>query len=171
MTVDNNRSDLATFITERLEAIGHRKSKAAVAAEAGYRSQNMLTMFATGEAKLQLDHVEGLARALECEPEALMRLALRQWMDERVVRLVLAAGASESQNKIDQLGTWLIALSTNIRIALEGMDRTSAAVQTLAELIANDFNRVEQLSTEIEKRGTALIGYGHPEAPSAPPNA
>lgn len=151
--------DHQSYVSERLREIGDRKSKTVIAADAGFRSPGMLDMIASGEAKLPLDRVQDLAHGLECDPAALMRLALPQFMEDRTARLVLAAGATELQTRIDQLGTWLIALSTNMRIALEGMDRTAGAVQTLAESVGTDFERVDHLRIEIEKRGTALIGY------------
>lgn len=163
--VNNEPLNLPSYVSERLREIGDRKSKPVIAADAGFRSPGMLDMIASGEAKLPLDRVEGLAHGLECDPAALMRLALPQFMDDRTARLVVAAGATELKTKIDQLGTWLIALSTHMRIALEGMDRTAGAVQTLAELVGADFERVDHLRIEIEKRGTALIGY--PEGPGS----
>jgi hypothetical protein len=103
--------------------------------------------------------VETVAAALECSKHELMRLALQQFMDERVVHLVLATGAAQWRTEIDQLGTWLIAVATNMRIAIDSMDRRMSAAQTLAELVSSDFDRVDRLRVELEKQATAMIGY------------
>lgn len=157
--VKDSPSPLAIHVANRLREIAGRKEPPKIAQDAGFRSPNMLNMIASGEAKLPLDRVEKLASALECDANELMRLALSQFMEDRVVRLILAAGASELKTDLDQLGTWLIALATNLRLALDAMDRTTGAAHALSALVSTDFDRVDHLRIEIEKRGTALIGY------------
>ena len=152
-------SPLAIRVASLLREIAGHKELPKIAQDAGFRSANMLNMIASGEAKLPLDRVEKLASALECDPNELMRLALAQFMEDRVVRLILAAGAAQLQTELDQIGTWLIALATNLRLALDAMDRTNGAAQALSTMVGTDFDRVDHLRIEIEKRGTALIGY------------
>src|SRR5690606_36449642 len=97
--------------------------------------------------------------ALECSKHELIRLALPQFMDERVMQLVLATGAAQWRTEIDKLGTWLIAVATNMRIAVDSMDRTMSAAQTLVELLGADFERIDRLRVELEKQATSMIGY------------
>ncbi|RBI67311.1 XRE family transcriptional regulator [Roseovarius sp. TE539] len=69
---------LAKFIDKRVMELKPRKSQIEIAVEAGFVSQNMVTMIKTGASKLPLDRVPSLARALECDPAYLLRLTLEQ---------------------------------------------------------------------------------------------
>ena len=55
-----------------------RKTQAQIAAEAGFRQANMLAMLKSGAAKLPLERVPALARALECDPAILFIMAVEQ---------------------------------------------------------------------------------------------
>ena len=68
----------AEFLRDRLRDLSHRKSQAEVAAEAGFANANMIPILKAGKSKLPLDRIPSLARALECDPALLMRLALDQ---------------------------------------------------------------------------------------------
>ncbi|MCB0057277.1 MAG: helix-turn-helix transcriptional regulator [Caldilineaceae bacterium] len=69
---------LAEYIERRVLELKPKKTQAEIAAEAGYINQNMITMIKQGRSKVALDRVPALARALECDPAFLMRLALEQ---------------------------------------------------------------------------------------------
>ncbi|MCB6179023.1 XRE family transcriptional regulator [Rhodobacter sp. Har01] len=70
-------SRLARFIDKRIGEL-HHKTQAEVAREAGFRNANFITMLKTGNAKLAIDRVPALAKALECDPSLMMRLAIEQ---------------------------------------------------------------------------------------------
>jgi hypothetical protein len=159
-------SALAGFVADRIRDMTARKSLAEIAVAAGFRSSKPLTEIAAGRMRLPLDQVEAVANALECSKHELMLLALPQFMDEHVMQLVLATGAAQWRTEIDQLGTWLIAVATNMRIAIDSMDRTMGAAQTLVELVSGDFERVDRLRVELEKQATAMIGF--PTGSSSP---
>ena len=58
--------------------VKHKKSQAEIAEEAGFINPNMVTMIKNGSTKLPIDRVPALAKALECDPALLLRLALEQ---------------------------------------------------------------------------------------------
>jgi len=69
---------LAKFIEMRALELRPRKSQIEIATEAGYFNPNMLAMIKSGSAKLPLDRVHSVAKALECDPKLLFKLALEQ---------------------------------------------------------------------------------------------
>lgn len=69
---------LVKFLERRISDLRPTKTQIAIAAEAGFRSPNMLPMIKSGSAKLPLDRVPGLAKALECDPALLFRMAVEQ---------------------------------------------------------------------------------------------
>jgi len=69
---------LADYIEKRVLQLRPRKSQIEIAREAGFVQPNMLSMFKNGSSKLPLDRIPGLARALECDPAFLFKLALEQ---------------------------------------------------------------------------------------------
>lgn len=71
-------TDLASFITHRITELRGRKSQAQIASAAGYNNPNNISMLKSGAAKLALDRVPDLARALDVDPARLFRLALLQ---------------------------------------------------------------------------------------------
>ncbi|WP_276122594.1 helix-turn-helix domain-containing protein [Pararhizobium qamdonense] len=58
------------------------KSHREIAQAAGWSQSNMITMIKKGDAKLPLDRVPGLARAIGVDPMFLFRLALEQHMPD-----------------------------------------------------------------------------------------
>lgn len=87
-------SRVAQFVGRRINELRSRRSQAEIAAAAGFRSPNMLSMIKDGSAKLPIDRVEALARALECDPGHLMRLTLEQLYPAYVIEAILAATRS-----------------------------------------------------------------------------
>ena len=69
---------LAKFLETRILELKFKKSQADIAEEAGFVNPNMVTMIKQGATKLPLDRVPALAKALECDPSLLLRLALEQ---------------------------------------------------------------------------------------------
>ncbi|OOY31275.1 transcriptional regulator [Thioclava sp. F36-6] len=71
-------SEAAKFMRDRILALGHRKTQAEIAIEAGFVNANMMSLLKAGKTKIPLDRIPSLARALECDPAFLMRLSLEQ---------------------------------------------------------------------------------------------
>ena len=69
---------LSKFLETRILELKFKKSQAEIAEEAGFVNPNMVTMIKQGATKLPLDRVPALAKALECDPSLLLRLALDQ---------------------------------------------------------------------------------------------
>ena len=69
---------LAKYLERRISDLRSVKTQIAIAAEAGFRSPTMLAMIKSGAAKLPLDRVTGLAKALDCDPAMLFRMAVEQ---------------------------------------------------------------------------------------------
>lgn len=67
---------LAKFVETRVLELRSRKSQIEIATEAGYVNPNNLAMIKNGSTKLPLDRVAGVAKALECDPRLLFKLAL-----------------------------------------------------------------------------------------------
>lgn len=85
---------LAQFIERRVLELKPKKSQGQIASEIGFPNPNMVTMIKNGTSKLALDRVPSMARALECDPAYLMRLALEQ-----------AVGDTAAQAIVDIYGT------------------------------------------------------------------
>ena len=84
-------SRVAQFVTRRIDELRSRRSQGEIASAAGFRSPNMLSMIKDGSAKLPIDRVGALAKALECDPGHLMRLALEQLYPAHVIEAILKA--------------------------------------------------------------------------------
>ncbi|MBK5927985.1 helix-turn-helix domain-containing protein [Rhodobaculum claviforme] len=69
---------LAQFLELRILQLKPKKTQAEIAAEAGLRSINFLTMLKQGSSKVPLDRVPALAKALEVDPKHMFKLALEQ---------------------------------------------------------------------------------------------
>ncbi len=69
---------LAKFIDQRVLELRGKKTQGEIAAEAGFVNPNVLTTLKQGATKVPLDRVPALAKALDCDPAWLLRLALEQ---------------------------------------------------------------------------------------------
>ena len=69
---------LSKFLEARVLELKFEKTQGEIAEEAGFISPNMLSMLKKGSTKLPIDRVPALAKALECDPALLLRLALEQ---------------------------------------------------------------------------------------------
>lgn len=95
---------LAKFIGQRVMQLRPKKSQIEIAAEAGFVSQNMLSMLKNGSSKLPLDRVPSLARALECDPAYLLRLTLEQVVGDTAAHaLVEIMGTPITRNELGWL--------------------------------------------------------------------
>ena len=111
---------LAKYLERRIAELRPLKTQIAIGAEAGFRQANMLAMIKNGSAKLPLDRVPGLARALDCDAAMLFRMALEQLgADTTALAIDKVFGAIISENE----ATWLATLreaSNNSDPALTG---------------------------------------------------
>jgi transcriptional regulator with XRE-family HTH domain len=87
------KSRAAQFISRRIYELQARKSQAEIAAAAGFKSPGMISMITSGRVKLPIERAVALATALECDPAALVRLALVQSLSEQLLNQIFAPGA------------------------------------------------------------------------------
>ncbi|MBY6003289.1 XRE family transcriptional regulator [Salipiger bermudensis] len=69
---------LAKYVERRVLELKPVKSQQQIASEAGFQNPNMVTIIKQGSSKLAIDRVPSMAKALDCDPAYLMRLALEQ---------------------------------------------------------------------------------------------
>ena len=94
-------SRLAQYLDKRVLELRPRKSQARIAEEAGFINPNVISMLKNGAAKLPLDRVPGLARALECDPRLLFKLALEQAGADTTARAIEEIfGAVVTRNEV-----------------------------------------------------------------------
>ena len=79
---------LALYIQKRVLELRAKKSQIEIANEAGFNNPNILSMLKNGASKLPLDRVAALAKALECDPPFLFKLALEQLGGDTTARAI-----------------------------------------------------------------------------------
>jgi transcriptional regulator with XRE-family HTH domain len=94
---------LVHFVGRRIGELKGFKSQAEIASAAGFPNRNMLSMIKTGDAKLPLDRVPALAKALECDPAMLFKLAVEQQDTALAGVIDEIFGTVVSQNEIGWL--------------------------------------------------------------------
>ncbi len=94
MTQPCQNTATARLIAERIRDLGHKKTQAEIAREAGFPDGNMMTFLKNGRNKVPLDRVPSLSKTLEVDPTYPIRLALDQ-----------AVGATAAKATTDIFGT------------------------------------------------------------------
>jgi hypothetical protein len=91
---------LVKFLQKRILEMRPRKSQVEIAAEAGFVATNMLAMIKRGSARLPLDRVPALAKALDVDPAYIFQLTLEQH-DPALARVVSdIVGAAVTRNEV-----------------------------------------------------------------------
>lgn len=127
------RSELAKLIDRRITELASRKSQKDIAAEVGYSSANMISMFKTGTAKVPLEKTYLLARSLEVDPILVLRLALEQ--------------SSWSQGLKDSLDAILGNLTTTNEMEIVKLVRKASGGKD-PKLTADQKERMENIFTK-----------------------
>ena len=74
---------LAQYISKQIDVQASMgKNQRQIAAEIGYEKPNMISMFKRGEAKVPLDKIPALAKALNVDAAFLFKLAIQQYWPE-----------------------------------------------------------------------------------------
>lgn len=81
---------LPPYLEKRILELRPIKNQAEIAAQAGFKSLNMLALIKSGAARLPLDRVPALAAALDIDPARLFQLALEQWAGSSAARAISA---------------------------------------------------------------------------------
>ncbi len=71
---------IADFIADRLAESD--KTQREIAAECGFETPNIITMFKNGSTKVPLNRIGTLAKALDADPAYMLRLAMREYMPD-----------------------------------------------------------------------------------------
>ena len=79
---------LAKFLQTRILEL-KPKTQAEIAHEAAFLNANVVSMLRSGSTKLALDRVPALARALDCDPARLLRLALGQAVGDTATNAII----------------------------------------------------------------------------------
>jgi hypothetical protein len=96
-------SELAKFLSKRIDELAATKSQRLIAQQAGFKTPGIISMIKTGDAKLPLDRVIGLAKALETDPAHLMRMAIKLYFtndDKETTQLFDAMFMSANEKAI-----------------------------------------------------------------------
>lgn len=75
-------SRVARFVNAQIEFLKGQKNQVEIAAEAGYKKPNIITMFKLGETRLPLSNINRIAKALEVDPVRLTRMAMQEYEPE-----------------------------------------------------------------------------------------
>lgn len=81
-------TDLAKYVTKRILEL-RPKNQSDIAIEAGFPNANFVSMIKSGTSKLALDRVPNFAKALDCDPAFLMRMAIEQTVGSTAGRALL----------------------------------------------------------------------------------
>ena len=80
MQKEHTEPSVAEFLTARLRLC--RKSNSEIATELGYEYPDIISLFASGKAKLPLNDIKKMAQALDTDPAYLLIVAMREYMPE-----------------------------------------------------------------------------------------
>jgi transcriptional regulator with XRE-family HTH domain len=75
---------VAKFLAKRVDELADKRSQRQLSIDAGFSTSNMLSMLKNGDAKVPLDRVYTIAKALDVDPRNLFRLTLEQFLDMSV---------------------------------------------------------------------------------------
>jgi len=136
-----NKSSAAQFISRRIYELRARRSQLEIATAAGFKSANMLSMVKDGKAKLPLERVISLAKALECDARHLMRLALEQSLSQPVLDEIFAGANGPRSSNEHTILVEIRRLSQNSDPAL-----TADLAAALAQALTGTTTRVPPVS-------------------------
>jgi len=95
-------SAIAKYIDKKIDELKGVKTQREIAAEIGYDKPNLISMFKRGEARVPLDKIPLLAKALGVDPAQMFRLALEQYWPDRgdIIEKLFGRLASENEEEI-----------------------------------------------------------------------
>ncbi len=148
-------SAIAKFLDAQIDHLKGVKTQREIAVEIGYDKPNMISMFKRGEAKVPLEKIPLLAKALGVDAGHLFRLALEQyWHGEGKLILDIFGRIATENEEIVLLKKW--------RVASRDMDpassaRIEAAVDTMLEDLFGKERERSEASVEGEARAEAIL--------------
>lgn len=120
---------LVKLVERRILELRGKKSQLEISAEAGFSQPSMLAMIKSGAAKLPIDRVPCLAKALDIDPALLLLLTLEQLAGDTTARALMDIfGTIVSRNEVAWLeeirqasGHVNPALTSRARSAIRGI--------------------------------------------------
>jgi transcriptional regulator with XRE-family HTH domain len=100
-------SRIAVFLRKQIAALESIKTQREIASEIGYDKPNILSMFKRGEAKIPLEKIPALAKALHVDPAFLFRLAMEQYWPKAEKAIADVFGSIATKNN----RAWLSLIS------------------------------------------------------------
>ncbi len=100
---------IVEFLSKAIDALADTKSQREIAAEIGYEKPNMLSMMKRGEAKVPLDKVPLLAKALDVDPAYLFQLAMEQYWPQQKDAIAAIFGSVVTKHErelIEKVRRW-----------------------------------------------------------------
>lgn len=94
-------SAIANYLRKQIDALAPLKSQREIAAEMGYEKPNILSMFKRGEAKVPLDRIPAMAKALNVDPIFLFRLSMEQYWTDKHAALSALVNNIVSNNEME----------------------------------------------------------------------
>lgn len=102
-------SRIADYLAKTIDALAGHKSQKQIAEEVGYEKANMISMFKKGDAKVPLEKVPVLAKAIGIDPAFLFRLGLEQYWPDQHEAIASVFGEVITQNEralIRKIRSW-----------------------------------------------------------------
>jgi transcriptional regulator with XRE-family HTH domain len=94
-----SESKIAVYLSKQIDALQGVKSQREIASEIGYDKPNMISMFKRGEARVPLDKIPALAKAINVDPAFLFRLAMEQYWPDAAAALAPVFKTMISRNE------------------------------------------------------------------------
>lgn len=92
-------SKIAVYLRKQIDALSGIKNQREIASEIGYDKPNIISMFKRGEAKVPLDKIPALAKALHSDPAFMFKLALEQYWPKQEAAIAAIFGAIATKNQ------------------------------------------------------------------------
>lgn len=92
-------SRIAIYLSSQIDALKGEKSQREIAADLGYASSNIISMFKSGQTRVPLDKIPDFARVLHVDPAHLFRLAMEQYWPDRHDSLNSILGNTVTKNE------------------------------------------------------------------------
>jgi len=104
-------SALARFLERRIDELRGLRSQREIAAAAGFKRPNVLSMLKTGETLVPVDRISALARALDVDPVHLLRLRFQDPSSELgpVIAEITGRHMASANERLILLDKWRAA--------------------------------------------------------------
>jgi len=150
-TGSTKTSRVAQFISRRIDDLRPRRSQLEIATAAGFQP-NMLSMIKDAKAKLPLERVVPLAKALECDPAELAVLAFEQFYPQPVLDVLFSAATKrEVTGELETVAIWAVALGAEVRGVLRDVKFAQQFARSSVSRAERIDERLERIKVELDE--------------------